>query len=756
MALLAGHKDRTGYASTNDAITLTSPSNITIPESDDYATQVLGRPWNMNSLEDLSMAHDFTQPQVSNGVWSAVTRSSNGGSVNLQYQNFANSYSYIGEKDGRNYPLDPNRYSRLWIRMNTAQAGNSILWGFPYLTYQRSWNSNFFQVQPGWHIYSVDLRLGGSGGTGNWTTGGPYEGLRLDAPWGANNNLVQYDWIRITPDTGTPVNIAWNFSGLGTNRVNLYLSYGADPNSGNEYRIADVAASTRSYTWNTTGVASGRYYIHAEMNGAVSSIGPLTVNTAPLVRVDAPSPLSGEDFAQRQLNTAWDGDNCHQFESVHNVAGLSCVGVVRGVPTNGDPQMLWLDRDYAHSIDTTRYRYLNVRFLITPPTARPWAPANTGPRVFWNQGGVWQTSFLIVAPYNEWIPAAYDMRTVPRVGGGQGWSGAPTTLRFDPLEGDESFGLPPLLPAGLMIDNSHLMSEPYSGPGTLIRWTPLQGGGTVDLYWDGDNRGYNGTPIARNLSLSQGSYSWNTSSMPNGSYYVYAVAHDAYNTSRFYSLVPLVVDHTSPGTLFTDVPTNYWAVDDINKLALRGIVSGVRQDDTTLIFAPGSTAARSHLSKMVVLAAGWTLDNPSSATFHDVPVGSTFYKFVETAVAHNIISGYACGGRGEPCDTQNRRYFRPNSDVTRAQTTKMVALSMGWQVVTPNSPSFADVPVSDALFSYVETANAHSAVSGYACGGPGEPCGPGNLPYFRPGNSVTRAQLSKMLSHALGTLGPSK
>jgi hypothetical protein len=754
--LLVAHKEPAAYAATSDTITLTSPNNVTIPESDDYATQVLGDPSDMNNLEDLDSPYNYTQAQVSNGVWSATTRSVTGSSVFLQYQNFPNGYSYIGEKDGPHYPVDSSRFSRLWVRMNTAQAGQTLLWFFHHLDYNAAGNSNFFQVQPGWHIYSVDLRLGGGGGNGNWTQSGPYEGLRFDAPWNTNNNLVQYDWIRLTPDTGTAVRIAWNYTGAGTNRVNLYLSYSPNAGTGNEYQIANVAASSGSYSWSTTGVAPGTYYIHAEMNGAVSSSGPLYVNTSPLLRVDAPSPLSGEDFAQRQLNTAWNGSNCGQFENTYNITGLSCAGVVQAAPTNNDPQLLWLNRDFAHAIDTTRYRYVNIRFLIFPPAVRPWSPFNAGPRILWNDGSNWQQTFLVLAPYNEWIPAAWDMRNVPLEGGGTGWSGSPPTLRFDPAEQDDANGEPAALPAGFLIDNSHVTSEPYSGPGTIIRWTPLQGAGTVDLYWDHDNVGYNGTAIAAGVPLSQGFAAWDTSALTNGSYYVYAVAHDAYNSSRFYSLVPLVVDHSSPSTLFTDVPTNYWAVDDINKLAVRGIVSGVRQNDTTVTFSPGGPAFRSHLSKMVVLAAGWTLNNPSSATFHDVPVGSTFYQFVETAVAHNVISGYPCGGPGEPCDSQSRRYFRPNNNVTRAQTTKMIAISRGWTIVTPNNASFADVPTTDALFSYVETASAHGIISGYPCGGPGEPCGGGNLPYFRPGNSVTRAQLSKMLSVALGSLEPSK
>ncbi|MEO8286462.1 MAG: hypothetical protein ABI670_08500 [Chloroflexota bacterium] len=57
-ALIGAGKIATAQAEPNDTIALTSPNNITIAESDDYATQVLGDPWDMNNLEDLNTPHD--------------------------------------------------------------------------------------------------------------------------------------------------------------------------------------------------------------------------------------------------------------------------------------------------------------------------------------------------------------------------------------------------------------------------------------------------------------------------------------------------------------------------------------------------------------------------------------------------------------------------------------------------------------------------------------------------------------------------
>jgi hypothetical protein len=65
----------------------------------------------------------------------------------------------------------------------------------------------------------------------------------------------------------------------------------------------------------------------------------------------------------------------------------------------------------------------------------------------------------------------------------------------------------------------------------------------------------------------------------------------------------------------------------------------------------------------------------------------------------------------------------------------------------PNAPAggqeFEDVPPGNTFYDYVNNLYRDNIISGYPCGGVGEPCGAGNLPYYRPGNSVTRAQMSK-------------
>ena len=78
---------------------------------------------------------------------------------------------------------------------------------------------------------------------------------------------------------------------------------------------------------------------------------------------------------------------------------------------------------------------------------------------------------------------------------------------------------------------------------------------------------------------------------------------------------------------------------------------------------------RGQLSKITVGAAGWPLVNPPRPTFNDVAPGTAFYTFVETAVCHGVISGYADGT------------FRPAANATRGQIAKIEYLAL----TSPNS-----------------------------------------------------------------------
>jgi hypothetical protein len=208
---------------------------------------------------------------------------------------------------------------------------------------------------------------------------------------------------------------------------------------------------------------------------------------------------------------------------------------------------------------------------------------------------------------------------------------------------------------------------------------------------------------------------------------------------------PPVPPTTTPCALtFSDVDASNPFYPFIRCLACRQVVSGYA-DGT---FRWGNAVTRGQLAK--ILMAGSTISIPSTQqTFSDVPNSNPFWFYIELLSMVGAASGYNCGGSGEPCDPLNRPYFRWGNPATRGQIAKITAVTAGWNGPVPTTrQTFADVPVSNPFWLWIEELAARTIISGYGCGGPGEPCDPLNRPYFRWGLDATRGQMSKIAANA--------
>ncbi|MDQ2806120.1 MAG: S-layer homology domain-containing protein, partial [Chloroflexota bacterium] len=183
-----------------------------------------------------------------------------------------------------------------------------------------------------------------------------------------------------------------------------------------------------------------------------------------------------------------------------------------------------------------------------------------------------------------------------------------------------------------------------------------------------------------------------------------------------------VQEYLAPCDLqFSDVQSSDYFYTSVQYLACRGVIGGY-SDGT---FRPYNQTTRAQLAKIVVGGEGWMLVTPATAHFSDVPAGSTFYSFVETALAHGIISGY------------NDGTFRPSNPVTRGQLSKIIVGAQGWAVNLTGAPHFSDVATANIFYPAIETAFNHGIISGYNDG------------TFRPGNPATRGQIAKIVYLAL-------
>jgi S-layer family protein len=138
-----------------------------------------------------------------------------------------------------------------------------------------------------------------------------------------------------------------------------------------------------------------------------------------------------------------------------------------------------------------------------------------------------------------------------------------------------------------------------------------------------------------------------------------------------------------PGArIYEDVPEGSAFYPFIQRLSNRSIMNGYRCGGTgepcvtpnnRPYFRPYNTAKRGQVAKIVSSTADFQ-DQPTGQTFQDVPPNSTFYTWIARLSMRDIINGYQCGGPGEPCVAPaNLPYFRPSSNVTRGQASKIVS-----------------------------------------------------------------------------------
>ena len=115
-----------------------------------------------------------------------------------------------------------------------------------------------------------------------------------------------------------------------------------------------------------------------------------------------------------------------------------------------------------------------------------------------------------------------------------------------------------------------------------------------------------------------------------------------------------------------------------------GVLEVCNPPENRPYYRPGNFITRGQLVKLVVIAAtqqlGWELLNPPTATFNDAPPNSTFYDYIETAVCHQVINGYADGS------------FRPGNNATRGQISKIVYLAVTGNVPGCVNPTVTATP----------------------------------------------------------------
>ncbi len=108
---------------------------------------------------------------------------------------------------------------------------------------------------------------------------------------------------------------------------------------------------------------------------------------------------------------------------------------------------------------------------------------------------------------------------------------------------------------------------------------------------------------------------------------------------------------------FSDVTTNVWYAPYVSLALSKGMIQSATR------FRPNDTITRAEVTKILTLALGVTVAEPTTMTYNDVNSTLSLAKYIEAATFLNIFSGQVVAGR---------RIFRPSDPITRAEIAKVV------------------------------------------------------------------------------------
>ncbi len=321
-------------------------------EGDDYATTVLGDPWDMDSIQDLQFWAYANQVSVNGGILQATTPENRAAEFFPLFMNFEDEIPWYPRGADPIYRIDSSRYTRLAYRVSTP-----LTWG-PVGLYW--WNHVPTAAQgrpfgtPSGGSLPFDTCLGSSQSpwpAGFRTTSFDLTSLTLSAdtqmqPWGAapvtqfrfgplspfpqqatpplpalniEGASFQLDWIRLVDPASAPT-IPLTISGTPAfNRVGLFVRPAGSPDwSYSRAPLVSVPAGSPLINLPTALLPPGQWDLTLISYNAVGT-GPapctisdqpsapvtITIHPGPRTRIVSPSMTSAPDFATEVLGRPW-------------------------------------------------------------------------------------------------------------------------------------------------------------------------------------------------------------------------------------------------------------------------------------------------------------------------------------------------------------------------------------------------------------------------------------------------------------------
>ena len=575
------------------SITL-SGSSTTVRDADEFFTDIWSDPKDFESTCDVGDdGYVLTNEIISSGIWTATHGSTTLPQlkiVPIPLPGLLRPYHEDCTRLGQYLPIDASKYTRLSYRNRLATTSSfSVLWGFD----PNSFVINGFSASDGetlpngfgqnpnnsWIIKDVDLPSNAPGGHA-WS--GSVVGLTLwpSLTQAAGNN-ISMDWVRLIDPSSSPTYpLSWTSTGgnVAQDGVSIYVD---DNNSGYDGSFFIRGEDLNDSTNVLTGLLPpGTYYFYAQMERASGSsitvraqssyVGPVVVNGKPIISFTSPARTSGFEYARDELGNAWDMDSITDVFNTVSTWPQLFRGFINWTTNSGifqasteaianvDTQLLF-EIAANKPLDPDFYRYACYRMSVDP-VHLPRDGDNTElnlagwvARVIWvGPNGLGSTSahglYERSDAGNTFSTYCVDLWDSANLESGTSWQSNTniTTLRFDPLEAT------PETPFELDFFSLYSENHDDSSKEFDIEWDVTdpenQTLTSIQISYDSDRTGFNGTTITtlNNQTPGSGSYTWDTSGVPNGRYYIYLTVTDsAGNVAQTYSEVEVVVSATS-------------------------------------------------------------------------------------------------------------------------------------------------------------------------------------------------------------------
>ncbi|MCC6953055.1 MAG: hypothetical protein IT290_02940 [Deltaproteobacteria bacterium] len=576
--------------------------------------------------------------------------------------------------------INADKYTNISFRMqNSTPSSFSILWSKSGSDYAiNGWGAydGFYLpsigVQPAaneWVIRDYNLP---SKAPADFSWGGSVMGMSLIPsfyePAGGHTGL---DWVRVyDPSSDDSVNLSWDYTGdfqfdaYTKDYVTLHVD---KDNTGYDGDVVQRELPVDgSISLGTGFLAPGTYYFYVvqdrhninnvEHRHFSPYMGPFVVNSKPMVKITSPSRLSGKAYSRDVVGDAWDmngpqdlsnlGSNLPQnFRHFHDWSFTDGYFMATTDQDSDNNHLTFEIDTQVHMtvspttpVNTKEYRYFCYKMQVDAANLPRNGDAVQLTRAGWVGRLIWQNDDIgggfgssaaheLVESSNDYpdftngfTTYCFDLWSQLNYESGMDWfeMGVAKTIRFDPLEATPA--------TRFAIDFAELYAENRNDDAGQyqITWSasdPESDPVSMDLYYGTDPRGLTPGVLIAHLNAGQvaaGTYTWDASSIPQGTYFITAVASDGRNSSNFVSDVPVHINQPPPPPP-TPAPRR-----------VRDPVIGLTSLRPTKIFGSGSVRLRARLDENPDIASVTaTLINPKGKrTLVSLPVSTEANVYV--------------------------------------------------------------------------------------------------------------------------------